>query len=324
MAIRVEAAVPAPTLVILDPTSLIGREVAAEVAARFPEWRRQFFHTGTDDEHLIAEVANDAALVAPLRDLDDLEHAAVVVATASLSAELGARLAPWLAAHPRIAFIAAGHSALPFATAVACDRLPRLPAGQRWLRLVDPMLAAPARVLAALAPLTPEFVALTVIRPAAAFGEEALDELAAESAARLSGSAVRPPAALPVITALDIVAGNDAVLAEQITILAAPAAAEVTVLEAGIFHGHVATLVVELARPASAAAVRRALRSASGVRLSRPAEVVSATRVIGSVDVICTSVRVSGRHVVLVIAADGIRLGGANAVTDLIAALMAA
>lgn len=324
MAIHVGAVVPAPTLVILDPTSLIGREVAAGVAARFPEWRRQFFHTGTDDEHLIAEVANDATLVAPLRDLDDLEPAAVVVAAASLSAELGARLAPWLAAHPRTAFIAAGHLALPFVTAVACDHLPQMPAGQRWIRLVDPMLAAPARVLAALAPLTPKFVSLTVIRPAAAFGEEALDELAAGSAARLSGSPVRAPAALPAITALDIVAGNDAVLAEQITALAAPAAAEVTVLDAGIFHGHMATLVVEFARPASAATVCRALRSAPGVRLSRPAEVVAATHVIGSDKVTCTGIRVSGRHAVLVIAADGMRLGGATAVADLIAALMAA
>ncbi len=97
--------IPSKTLTVLDPTSLLGREVSEGIARTLPGVRRRFLHTGEEPEHLIAEVAGEAALVPPLAEPDELDGSDAVLVTAPPSAAARERLLGWLRGHPEVALL---------------------------------------------------------------------------------------------------------------------------------------------------------------------------------------------------------------------------
>jgi hypothetical protein len=315
------------TFAVLDPTSTAGRDVVERLAGAFPAARRRLFHTGGTEEHLISEAGGAAELVPPLADSDELEGTAVVIVTTPPGPSAGASLLAWLRAHPEVLLIDLGQPALAGSeSAVVSGWAPRPRATGRWFHLPDPLIAGPARVLEALAPLEPRACHLTVFGSVASFGAGALEELAAQGADRLSGRTPRRAVVLPRVLAFDLAPAEPARrgrLAAELTALFPTIDFRLHAVDAGLFHGHAAAVDVACARPATRERARALLREAAGLRLARERESLLLSDVIEADAMVCGGVEVAGGWLSLWLAGDGQRLAGAAAVMELLSALMA-
>ncbi len=315
-------------LTILDPTSLLGREIIERLARVSPGVRPRLFHTNAEPEHLIAQVGGEPALVAPLADLDELAGSAIVLLTAPPAAEAASeRLLAWLRAHPRVALVDCTQPGIA-GSAARCvvNSAPPVRPSPPWYHLPDPALAAPIRLLAALAPLAPEAAHITVLCPAAGFGADALDELAAQGAGRLSGHPESKARHLPGVLAFDLIPApgeRSALLEAQLVEIFPHLDATVSAIDAGIFHGHLATVLASCASGCTLERARALVRSAPGMRLPRRNEVTTVAGAVKQGGIVCGDVRVHGRSVSAWVCADGLRVGGAEAVVDLVGFLTA-
>ncbi len=315
-------------LTILDPTSLLGREIMARLARVSPGVHPRLLHTAADPEHLIAEVAGEPALVAPLTDRDELEGSAIgILTTPPAVAAAGERLLAWLRAHARVAFVDCTQPGIAGGAArCVVDVVPPVRPSPPWYHLADPALAAPARLLAALAPFAPETAHLTVLCPAAGFGAEGLEELAAQGAARLSGHPERKAVHLPGVLAFDLVpapAERSRYLEAQLAAVFPRLETSATVIDAGVFHGHLATVTATCAEEPGLERVRALIRSTPGMRLPRRNETTSVAGAVERGGIVCGGLHVRGRTVSAWLCADGLRVGGAEAVADLVTSITA-
>ena len=317
---------PHRTLSILDPTSLLGREVTDGIARAFPAVPRRLFHTGAEPEHLIAEVLGEATLVAPLLDPDELDGSIAVILTTRPTAQVSTRLLVWLRANPSVAFLDCTQPGVAGAEAFCVlDSIPAMRRGLPWYHVVEPSLAAPARWLKALLPLAPEAFHATLLCPVSGFGAEAIDELASQGTARLSGRSTRRPSHLPVVLAFDLAlaqAERSAALEAQVAELFPSVKPGLHVIDTGVFHGTLATVLLRCAREAPLERARALLRAAPGLRLARRNETAIATEAAERDDVICGDLRVHGPCVTAWLLADGLRVGG-GAVVELLSSLTA-
>jgi hypothetical protein len=318
---------PHRALTILDPTSLLGREVTERIAQAFPDLRRRLFHTSADPEHQITEVSGEATLVAPLLDPDELEGSVAVVLTATPTPRVGAGLLAWLRANPSVALLDCTQPGIAGGEA-ACvlDAIPPGRRGLPWYHLVDPSLAVPARWLKALMPFAPEAFHATLLCPVSGFGAEAIDELASQGTARLSGGATRRPVRLPTVLAFDLALAGGARLASfeaQFAELFPALEAGLHVIDAGVFHGTLATVLLRCSSKVPLERTRALLRATPGLRLARRTEAVTVTGAVEQDEVICGDLRVHGPCVTAWLLADGLRVGGAGAVVELVSCLTA-
>jgi hypothetical protein len=318
---------PQLTLSILDPTSLLGREVLENLTQAFPGARCKLFHTLGVEEHLIAEVADEATLVPPFSEPEDLGGSDAVVVTSTPNPPVAAALVGWLRANPQVLMVDASQPGIAPDEAVSVLSAP--PPGRseaRWYHLVDPNLFGPARFLAALAPLRPQACHLTMMLPASTFGVEALEELAAQGAARLSGRQPKRPVHLSAVLAFDLLCADEArrrTLANQVAALFGDLDCHLHLVEAGIFHGHVATALVRCGERVSQTRLSALLRRTPGLRLARKNERPRPSDVVGNDGVICSDLRIEGPWVAAWLAADGLHLGGAHAVLEILSSLRA-
>jgi hypothetical protein len=317
----------ARTLSILDPTSLLGREVTEGIARAFPEMRRRLFHTGEEPEYLLAEVAGQAVMTAPLLDPAELDGSTAVVVTSHPAPDVAERLLAWMRANPAVAMVDCTQPGVGGDEA-ACvlNAPPRRRRGMPWYHLVDPALAAPARWLNALWSLAPEALHLTIVRSVSGFGAEALDELASQGAARLSGQPTRTPVHLPAVLAFDLAPlGGErlAALDSQLGELFPTLERHLHAIDAGVFHGHLATLQMRCETQVTLEKVRSLLRATPGFRLGRRNETVTARTATEGAAVVCGELQVQGPWVGAWLLADGLRVGGAEAVVELLGSLTA-
>jgi len=314
-------------LSILDPTSLFGRELVERIAKALPELRCRYFHTGGEAEHLVVDVAGEPALASPLAEMDELDGSFAVTVAAPPPAELTAPLLAWLRAHPEVRLLDCTQPGIAGNEARCVHSTPHGTRGPRsWYHLADPALAGPLRLLAALAPLEPEETHLTLVGPASAFGAEAVDELAAQAAARLSGQEPRATEHLPGTLAFDLRPApgeRPAALESQLWELVPAVASRVQCADAGVFHGDLAAVRVRCARESTLEQVRSLLRAGGGLRLARRNEQISVSAAVDRDEVLCSDVRAGGRWVSAWTVADGLRIGGASAAVDVLAALLA-
>lgn len=316
------------TLTVLDPTSLLGREVATRVARALPSARHRFFHTGEDPEHLIADLGGEAVLVQPLIDPEELAGTTALVVTAPpASAATASAILAWLRANPTVALVDASQPGIAGDDArCVVDSPPRERPSRPWYHLVDPALAAPVRLVAAFAPLAPDALVLTVLRPVATHGTEGLEELAAQGAARLSGHPLKRAGCLPAVLAFDLAPApgeRSAALAAQLAELFPAMDHTLHVVDAGVFHGHLATMLVHCGAELGLEPVRRLIRGAPGFALARRSEVATVGGVVERGGMLCGDVRVHAGRVSAWLLADGLRVGGADAVVELLASLSA-
>jgi hypothetical protein len=314
-------------LTILDPNSLLGQELVEAVVHGLPEVRRRFFHTRGTEEHLIAEVAGEPVLVPPLNNLDELEGCSVVALTASLPAALAGPLLEWLRRHPAVHLLDGTQPGVAGSEA-ACVALSVPPSHGRlrWFHLADPALAGPVRLLAALAPLGPMELHATLILPVSGLGADAVEELAAQGASRLSGHSPRAARYLPSVLAFDLMPAateGAAALEAQLAELAPTMAATVHLAHAGVFHGHIASVGVRCAQATTAEEARALVRAHPSLRLARRTERLHVSATSGADQVTVGQLRVCGDWVWAWVAADGLRLSGADTALSLLAAVLA-
>lgn len=303
-------------LSILDPGSLLGREVVERAARGLPAVRRRLFHTASEAEHLAIEVAGEPALVSPLLDMDELDGSSAVVVTRPLTPAMGERLLGWLRAHATVRLLDCSQPGLAGAEAasVIAD-LPTGHSGRPWFHLADPALVGPARLVTALASLAPTALHLTVLIPASAYGVEALDELLAQGAARLSGGAPRPATYLPGILAFDLATAHEehlAALEAQLAELFPTLEAHLQLADAGVFHGYLASVAIRCGRKFSAQDARALVRGSNGLRLARRNVRFSVSEAAQADRVLIGELRVQRDWVLAWLAADGLRVGGAD------------
>jgi len=305
---------------------LLGREVTEGIVRAFPDVPRRLFHSGADPEHLIAEVSGGATIVAPLQDPDELDGSIAVILTNSLTAQVSGQLLTWLRANPSVALLDCTQPGVAGAEAsCVLDSMPAVRRDLPWYHLVDPSLAAPVRWLRALLPLAPEAFHATLLCPASGFGAEAIDELASQGTARLSGRATRRPAHLPTVLAFDLAlaqADRSAALEAQVAELFPAVTPGLHVIDTGVFHGTLATALLRCTRDVPLERARALLRATPGLRLARRNETASATEAAERDDVICGDLRVQGPCVTAWLLADGLRVAG-GAVVELVSSLTA-
>lgn len=318
---------PQFTLTILDPTSLLGTQVALALWDAFPAARRRFFHTTGADEHLIAEVGGEPAIVPPLVDAGELDGAEIVVATATPTPAVAAMLVAWLRANPAVFLIdctqpgLAPSESLPILTPPQPGRSER-----RWLHLADPALWAPGRVLQALAPLVPVEAVVTLLLPASDFGAPGVEELAKQAAARLSGRPTQRAAVLPGVLAFDATPAATSrreSLREQLRTLFPEVSVHLAAVQVSVFHGHGAVLAVRIDEAASAAEAVALIRQAPGVRIARRTERPGLIATADVDEIVCADVQCEAGWVTAWLVADAVRVGGAQVVADVVASVRA-
>jgi hypothetical protein len=314
-------------LSVLDPTSTGGRELVEHIAAQFPELRLRFFHTTGGDEHLITESAGRAAIVPPLLQLDELDDSVAVLVTAPPPPAMAAALLEWLRNASGVPLLDASQPGLApeesrtFFGSVA----PPLPA-QRWFHLLDPALVGTAQVLGALGGLAPQAATTTVFVPAANRGEAAIEELAAQATARLTGHEPNRPEALPAVLAFDLspaAPGTVDAMRRQLMTLFPAITHHVLALDVGVFHGNLAALTVQLPKPPRLEQVRTLLGRVPDVQLVRRNQRLCVSESVGTPGVSCSDLAIAESQLSLWVACDGLQAGGLTAVADLITVLTA-
>ncbi len=318
---------PRFTLTVLDPASLPGRQVVGPLWSAFPAARRRLFHTSGSDDHLIAEVGGEAAMVPPLGDGGELDGTDVVIATVPLAPAAAATLLAWLRANPAAALVDLTQPGIaPDDSQPLLAAPPQGGRGTRWFHLAAPALWAPGRLLRALAPLAPTDAALTVLLPAADYGDAGIEELARQAASRLSGRATDAPAALPGVLAFDAVpaaATTLGALRAQLVRLFPGLPCRLAALHTGVFHGHAAAVAVRPAAAASSARAASLLRGEPGVRMARRTERPHLTTAVDSDEIVCAGLQCEGGWVTAWVFADAARAGGGQVVVDTVAAVRA-
>ena len=318
---------PQFTLTVLDPTSLLGNEVVAALWQAFPAARRRFFHTTGVDEHLLAEVGGEPALVPPLGEGDELDGSDVVVATATPTEAAATRLVAWLRANAGAVLIDCTQPGLAPAESESVLTAP--PPGKserRWFHLADPAMWAPGRVLQALAPLDPREVHLTVLLPVSDFGQPGVQELAKQAAARLSGQPTRRSDALPCVLAFDAAPATGVrreVLQAQLHSLFPGLAMHLAAIQVGIFYGHAAALSVRTEARVDAARVTALIRKSPEVRIAQRNERPQPSAAVDSAEIVCSDIRCEDHRVALWLVADGLRVGAVQVVVDVVSAVRA-
>ncbi len=314
------------TLSVLDPTSLLGRDLATTLARTLPDLRLRWFHTRADAESLIVEIAGGAAIVPPLADPEELAGSTAVVITEQPAGAGAERILGWLAENPDVALLDCSQPGVARDRArTVLDRLPAQRNGVPWYHLSDPALAAPVRFVAALGELEPRELHMTVMCPVAPLGAEALEELAQQGAARLSGQPARKPCHLPTTLAFDLApARSDRVplLEAQLGELLPDVERRVHVVDAGVFHGYMATLLVRCGAATTEERVRGIVRATDGFHLARRDEAPTTTKAVERGETItCGGVRVTGGWVGAWLLADGLAVGGASAAKEIVRSL---
>lgn len=254
------------TLALIDPLTLAGREVL-RVLPRFPSLsgRVVYLHTAEDDEHQIAELAGDAALVPPVDDPDELaEVDAVVIASEEETPRLEA-----LARHLR------DRSEMPsvFLTpppSVAVDLGTAVPGqGAVWpARTAHPAALMARDIAAALQSLQPEGGTLAAVDPVSSLGVGAIDVLVRQAVARLNGEIPKETLAGHVVAFGMATTPTDRIAEDAAAVVRGVALAVSSTL-AGCFHGHVLHLGLAFAEPVDHVEVEELLTSSSSLEVAR-------------------------------------------------------
>lgn len=283
----------AAKVIILDPTSLLGEELVPRLAGEAPGILRQYYHSRPSADHLIVEVGGEAAVVAPLVDTTELEDAELLVITDNPQKSLREKLADFLAAHPELSCVDLSRPGV----------LPGPPAfwplaGENRLLFPDPALILPAMVLRALAPLAPRRAFFSVLSPVSTLGGEAVDELAAQAVARLSGKKPKSHV-LPAVTAFDAFpypASTFGRLDSQLGAMFPDVEIGVHPIFTGIFHAHSALATVTLEKPAREAEVQ-GLLAETGFATHRGRKPLTPSQVAGQAHAVAWILGTSGATV---------------------------
>lgn len=305
-----------PRFAILDPLTLMGQAVTTEIQKRFPEADLSFFHTSEDEEHQIASVAENAALVPPLTEEEGLSNFDVVVLTADRINPRLKVLETALKQNLKVVFIDAsslGHYRLSTSPSLGVDSIS---IGAR-VRPAHPSVVVASAVIQALDAFKPTAITIGAVEPVSIFGKEAVTTLAYQAAQRLQGENVVEMID-DQVAAFNMTARSGADLSREATELFPGIDVAAARTLGGSFHGHFTLLSVTCSSTISLEAVTGALKNVPGLSTTD-----SPLRLDGVIDrdgIWLTSPEISpgGRTVVFQAMVDGTQVGGAETVAAIL------
>ncbi len=301
------------TVALVEPTSLLGRDVKAILKERaFPARKVLLFRTGPSGEGVVTADEDEAVFVAPLAP-DALEGSRVAFLCGPpgpIARFVAKRTDDCLAID-----LSGSRTGAPFASPAQAEPLP----GGNLFLTYDPtsfVLAELVRALDALKPVAA--VTVAVDRPVSELGVPALDELFQQAIA-LAAFKPLPKDVLGTQSAFNFhqppdTDGFDARVAEDFTrLVGRDVPIAVLSARAGVFHGH--HLRVE-ARFEGAAPETEAIRSvlfAPGSELEDvdPENLSGPVEAAGRDETLVLAVRSHGSSARITLAADHLRRGGA-------------
>lgn len=311
--------VPSASLLIIDPLTLMGRELmqASERLATLATI--DFRHTAEDEEHQIAEFAGHPALVPPLSPEDVLSDYDVVVVTSDASQPRHEHITAHLASNPGAALVDANR--------IACLRdfcspsLGRTLSESRRLRPAHPALVATSAVVEVLAPFGLLGGSLAVMDPVSSGGRPAVDRLALQAGKRIQGAPVEDLIEEHVL-AFNVVAVDSDDLVEDAAVLLPGLSLAISRSISGVFHGHLAHLGLAFETPVGVAEVDEALSAATSLELCERPLSLDSVPDHDHVLVAPPTISPDGRQLLLTMMADGLRIGGSLTTLDILETLI--
>ena len=299
-----------PKILIVDPLTLLGREVLhllpPDVALSGP---MSFRHTDDDDEHQVADIAGEPILVPPLGDTAELADGDAILVASDTTTRRGEMVAEFVENHGTTPVVSVGrNSLLDDLTIPATD--PATQWNNLHVRVADPALVMLATILDCLRDMNPERATVAAVEPVSVRGQEEVERLARQAAKRLQGADVDELIG-DHVRAFNAIAADADNLNRDAALLLPEISVAATRNLSGCFHGHAAHLGFAFARPVSENEVFGALRDDE--RLADPDLPVALDAGTGT-DLIALSVpRFSrdGRTLAITAMADGLRVGGA-------------
>jgi hypothetical protein len=306
-------------LLVIDPLTLIGRELLACLADREAGLEPSFAHTAVDDEHQIAELAGEAGLVPPLDDLAALDRADVIVVASDQESDRLTALGHWIDEHPGARVVDLGRTAtLRSVTRPWASGPP--PADTSRLRTAHPAVTAATRLARALESVGVAAGHVVAVDPVSHGGRESVEVLARQSTSRLQGHAVTETIDGHVLAFGYIAIDADGLQREVEEVLGAGWFVDRALT--GCFHGHVAHLLVDLADTVDERTLVDLIDADDDLEVrSRPLAldtVPDADRVF----VATPRLAPDGRRLSTVLMMDGLRVGGALTASELIVRLI--
>lgn len=302
-----------PRMMLVDPLTLLGRELLAYLAVATARPTLEFRHTDDDDEHQVAEIGGEPALVPPLGGPDELAgHDVVVIASLDVRDRTD----------HMVRFLEGGAGGALVVDMGGCDALRpltrpalRTDAGDdadRLLRVAHPALVAVERLHRAFEPFGVAGGSVAAVEPVSTRGTEGIEALAHQAAARLQGN---QPSVLveDLVLAFNHVPVDASDLERDAGLLFPGLDLAITRALSGLFHGHVTAVALELETPISPSDALQALvdsGSLASTDLRTPLDRIVDT---DQVAVSPPSLSASGRRVAVVASADGLRVAAATA-----------
>jgi len=308
-------------ILIVDPLTLLGREAlhllpGDPVLAADPG----YLHTAADDEHQIAELAGEPALVPPLESSDQLSEFDAMLIASDIATPRLAHVLEFAAGHPSTPVVVMGHlpgdwDLMPPAAGPVADRT------SSHLRVAHPALVALWTLVGSLRYLDPVWATVAALDPVSAGGAEDIERLARQAAKRLQGAEVEELLAGQVL-AFNLVAADDEDLNRDAAVLLPDLEISASRIATGCFHGNAAHVGIGFASAVEEHEVMEALRDDE--RLAVPDLPLSLDSITES-DLIGLSVpRLSrgGRQLSVTVTADGLRIGGARTALEILRSLL--
>lgn len=306
---------------IVDPLTLLGRELARciedcpDIAVDI-----EYRHTAVEDEHQIAELGAQPALVPPLEDPDDLAGAGIVVITTDRKTERTRHLEELLVRHPEIAVIDVSRLPGLVELTVPAIGATRLSSEHRHVRVAHPALVAAGSVVMALRPLGPVRGSVAVVDPVSSFGRDALEILVHQAGRRMQGGEPEETIDGHVLAFNQVAVDADGLAIEAGELLPEIPMA-VTRTLSGCFHGHLAHLTVELAEPADDPEIRDALETDHSLVLGDPPMGLDLVPDRDHVLLTRPQLAPDRRMVAITAMVDGLRIGGALTAVEILRTL---
>ncbi len=302
-------------VLIIDPLTLIGRELLACLEDRASGMALTFAHTAVDDEHQIAELAGEAGLVPPLDDLSALDRADLVVVTSDHESDRLREVGRWIADHPGARVVDLGRTrTLRGVTRPWSAGLP--PAEVASFRIAHPAIAAAGRLALALEPMGVTAGHLVAVDPASHRGREPVEALARQSTARLQGQPVTETIDGHVL-AFGYISVNADELQDEADVALGPGWTADRALM-GCFHGHVAHVVVDLERSVDEHSLRDLIAAHDDLEIHPRPLALDTVPDADRVFVAAPRIASGGRRVGTAMMMDGLRFGGAVTGAELI------
>lgn len=298
-------------LTLIDPLSLIGREVIRLMdEGEETAFELRALHTSTEEEHQVAELVGEAALVAPLRSIENLEgSSAILVASEDPDAELRL-LEEFVSLNPQVPLIIAGPiegvGIRPMPVGHISGERPDPP----HMRIAHPCLVAAQALTGALSHFGITSIAITSMEPVSAFGGEAVEILANQAIERLNGQAVQDTID-GLTAAFSTIVLDEGQLVEDAAFLWPSFQVTVSRLLSGNFHGHLAQVSLTCEHPVDRNELFEALESQPILTLAEAPVGTDMVTDANGVFVVPSPSSADDRHLGFTLMVDGLRIGGA-------------